>query len=85
LPPLFDRLEHWYRSAISRPTEVVARWETLSTYARGCRVYVESADEAIEGVTQGLAASGALKVRLQNGEVREVVSGEVRLRTVNRE
>jgi BirA family biotin operon repressor/biotin-[acetyl-CoA-carboxylase] ligase len=85
LSPLLGRLEHWYRIAVSHPEEVIARWEKLSTYAHGCPVYIETADDTIEGVTQGLAASGALKVRLENGEVRLVVSGEVKLRRRNRE
>lgn len=85
MSPLLDRLEHWYRRAISQPEDVIERWEQLSTYARGCPIYIETADETIEGVTQGLAASGALRVRLENGEVRVIVSGEVKLRRTERE
>jgi BirA family biotin operon repressor/biotin-[acetyl-CoA-carboxylase] ligase len=80
LYPLLRRLDTWYGRALSHPADVIARWEKLSTYARGCAVSVESAGEVIEGVTQGLSASGAIKVRLQNGELRQIVSGEVRLR-----
>jgi BirA family transcriptional regulator, biotin operon repressor / biotin---[acetyl-CoA-carboxylase] ligase len=83
LKPLLDRLDHWYRRAILRPDEIIARWEKLSTYALDCRVRIESADDALEGVTQGLARNGALRVRLENGEVREVLSGEVSLRQSN--
>jgi BirA family transcriptional regulator, biotin operon repressor / biotin---[acetyl-CoA-carboxylase] ligase len=80
LLPLLDRLEHWYRRATGRPEEVIARFEELSTYARGCRVCVETADDVLEGETQGLAAGGALRVRLKNGDVRQVVAGEIKLR-----
>jgi BirA family biotin operon repressor/biotin-[acetyl-CoA-carboxylase] ligase len=80
LNSLLDRLDHWYRKATSNPDEVIARWESLSTYARDCLVSVSSSDDSIEGVTQGLAANGALKIKLGDGEVREVVSGEVKLR-----
>lgn len=80
LSPLLDRLEQWYRKAITRSEEVIARWEKLSTYARGCRVSIESGDDIIGGVTQGLAASGALKIKMENGQLRQVVSGEVKLR-----
>jgi BirA family transcriptional regulator, biotin operon repressor / biotin---[acetyl-CoA-carboxylase] ligase len=85
LLPLLDRLEHWYRRATGHPEEVIARFEGLSTYARGCPVYVESAGSVLEGVTQGLAASGALMVRLENGDVRQVVAGEIKLRRRDRE
>ncbi|MFP5264274.1 MAG: biotin--[acetyl-CoA-carboxylase] ligase [Blastocatellia bacterium] len=80
LYPLLDRLDQWYRTAINCPAGVITRWEELSTYARGCPVRVESAGDIIEGVTEGLSAAGAIKVRLRNGEVREIVSGEVSLR-----
>ena len=85
LLPLLDRLDHWYRKATGHPEEVIARFEELSTYARGCRVCVEAADDVLEGVTQGLAASGALMVRLENGDVRHVVAGEIKLRRMGQE
>jgi BirA family biotin operon repressor/biotin-[acetyl-CoA-carboxylase] ligase len=85
LKPLFERLEYWYRKAIRYPERVIAQWEHLSTYARGCAVRIETTGEIIEGETQGLAASGALKIKLESGEAREVVSGEVRLRRKNAE
>jgi BirA family transcriptional regulator, biotin operon repressor / biotin---[acetyl-CoA-carboxylase] ligase len=85
LMPLLDRLEYWYRKAINHPAEVIAQWEHLSTYASGCAVRIETAGDVIEGETQGLAGSGALKIRLETGEVREVVSGEVKLRRKDRQ
>jgi BirA family biotin operon repressor/biotin-[acetyl-CoA-carboxylase] ligase len=84
LSPLLVRLDHWYAKAISRPADVISRWESLSTYARDCLVSVESSGDSIEGVTQGLAANGALKIRLGSGDVREIFSGEVKLRRASR-
>ena len=78
--PLLERLQRWYETAVSRPRLVSARWEALSSYARGCAVRVESSDWSIEGVTRGLTDTGALIVELAGGETREIVSGEVSLR-----
>lgn len=80
--PLLERLGAWYEIAVSEPAKVFARWEELSSYARGCAVRVESSDWSIEGITRGLTEAGALIVELANGEKREVFSGEVKLRSV---
>ena len=77
---LLKRLEHWCSAAITKHDLVIARWEELSSYARDCAVRIESADGSLEGVTRGLAPTGALMVELSNGETREIVSGEVSLR-----
>ena len=80
--PLLERLEYWYRTATTNPDRCIARWEELSSYARGCPVRIESIEGAIEGITDGLASSGALIVELANGEKREIVSGNVRIRAL---
>jgi BirA family transcriptional regulator, biotin operon repressor / biotin---[acetyl-CoA-carboxylase] ligase len=81
--PMFERLERWYRIVITHPDQVIERWEQLSSYARGRRVGVESPEGAIEGITRGLASRGALILEMDNGEIREVVSGEVTLRAIS--
>jgi len=80
---MLPRLEHWYAAAMSRPARVIGRWEELSASAHDCLVRVESSDGAVEGVTRGLTAIGALIVELANGERREIVSGEVKVRAVS--
>ena len=80
LNPLLERLEHWYRQATAQPSEVIARWEAMSSYAHNCVVRVESSDSIIEGITRGLTAKGALVIEMASGERREIVSGEVKLR-----
>jgi BirA family biotin operon repressor/biotin-[acetyl-CoA-carboxylase] ligase len=80
LDPLLDRIELWYRTALVRPEQVLARWEQLSSYAHGCPVRIISADEVILGTTCGLTASGALVVETLDGHKREITSGEVSLR-----
>jgi BirA family biotin operon repressor/biotin-[acetyl-CoA-carboxylase] ligase len=80
LKPLLDRLEYWYRRAVAQPSEVITRWEAMSSYARNCVVRVENSDSIIEGTTRGLTAKGALVIETDGGEMREIVSGEVKLR-----
>ena len=77
---LLDRLDYWYRQAIAEPQAVIARWKELSSYACGCPVRVEAPGGVIEGTTRGITETGALIVELGSGEMREIVSGEVRLR-----
>jgi len=80
LEQLLAHLDDWYRKATAEPALVIARWEELSSYARNCAVLVEAADGIIEGATRGLTPKGALRVELETGEMREIVSGEVKLR-----
>lgn len=80
---MLPRLEHWYAAAMSRPDQVIGRWEELSGSAHDCLVRVESPDGSVEGVTRGLTATGALIVELATGERREIVSGEVTVRALS--
>lgn len=58
-------------------------WTTRSSYASGKSVRVELGGEAIEGVTCGISDSGELHVRLHDGTVRVVQTGDVtRLRRI---
>jgi BirA family biotin operon repressor/biotin-[acetyl-CoA-carboxylase] ligase len=79
---MLPRIGDWYEAAMSRPDRVIERWEALSSSGRDCLVRVEFSEGAVEGVTRGLAVSGALIVELADGERREIASGEVRVRTV---
>ena len=79
---MLPKLNDWYHAAMSRPDQVIARWEELSSFGRDCSVRIESSEGAVEGVTRGLAATGALIVELSNGERREIVAGEVSVRAV---
>lgn len=80
---MLPRLEHWYEASQSRREGVIERWEQLSSSARDCLVRVESPDGVVEGLTRGLMPTGALIVELASGERREIVSGEIKVRTVN--
>jgi BirA family biotin operon repressor/biotin-[acetyl-CoA-carboxylase] ligase len=76
---LLPRLDLWYRKSLSRPQAVVARWEELSSYARGREVTIISNEGEIEGTTRGLTQRGSLMVEI-DGRMREFFSGEVTLR-----
>jgi BirA family transcriptional regulator, biotin operon repressor / biotin---[acetyl-CoA-carboxylase] ligase len=80
LQPLLRRLKEWYPACLSQPEKIVSRWQELSSFAKDCAVRIISSEMIIEGVTRGLAASGALLVELDDGEIREIVSGEVSVR-----
>ena len=79
---LLERVDRWYRVSMDDTKQLINRWEQLSSYARGRTVRGESLGNLVEGVTRGLSPAGALIVELDNGETREIVSGEVMLRKV---
>ena len=58
---------------------LLADYAANSSYAAGKRVRVEACGETFEGVTRGLAADGALRVELPDGEIRIVHAGDVTL------
>jgi biotin-(acetyl-CoA carboxylase) ligase len=61
-------------------SNVLARWQELSSYSKDCPVQVNAGDSSVQGVTRGLAESGALLLELPTGEIREISSGELSLR-----
>ena len=63
-------------SAHTAIAQIIRRFEEASSWARGRRVRVEE-DGGYEGVTEGLDASGFLRVRTASG-IRRVISGGVR-------
>jgi BirA family transcriptional regulator, biotin operon repressor / biotin---[acetyl-CoA-carboxylase] ligase len=79
--PLLDRADFWYRATVNEPELVLNRWEQLSSYAQGREVVITSSDESFEGTTRGLTSAGALVVEVDDGRRREVMAGEVSLRT----
>jgi BirA family biotin operon repressor/biotin-[acetyl-CoA-carboxylase] ligase len=76
-----DRTYAELRSGRTGPT--LRRWrETTDTLGRSVRV--EMPDGAIEGTALDLDEAGALLVRLEGGEIRRVVAGDLRLREPGR-
>ncbi len=56
---------------------VVARFEAVSSYARGRRVRVTNGTESYLGTTTGLAPEGLLQVTRDDGKVVTVIAGDV--------
>lgn len=56
---------------------IVEEWRRRSSYYSGKSVRVTLADDTIEGITDGLEANGALRVKLADGSVEIVQAGDV--------
>jgi BirA family biotin operon repressor/biotin-[acetyl-CoA-carboxylase] ligase len=79
LVSVLKQLEHYYnRLQEAGAQAIVARFEEVSSYARGRRVRVTEGAKVVEGVTDGLAAEGLLLVRRDDGQLEPILSGRVR-------
>lgn len=71
-------LEHGYRKLSSNQTAaILAEWCRRSSFQSGKQVSVEWGSQALQGITAGLTSEGALRVRLDDGTLREIASGEI--------
>lgn len=62
--------------------EIMRQWQKRSSYFSGKNVRVMLADSVVEGVTDGLAENGALRVKTADGNTTIVQAGDVeRLRS----
>jgi biotin-[acetyl-CoA-carboxylase] ligase BirA-like protein len=73
---LVDRLDTWYRRWTDTPGTVVSTWPARDAL-RGRPVRVAGGAVPVEGVADGVAPDGALRVRQANGRVHTVVAGDV--------
>ena len=58
-------------------TVVLEQWIERSSYASGKKVSVESGARRISGVTAGLGEDGTLRIRMENGQIETVMSGDL--------
>jgi BirA family biotin operon repressor/biotin-[acetyl-CoA-carboxylase] ligase len=56
---------------------VIERWVSSSSYAWGKSVRIDLGGREIRGVTAGLGETGVLQVRMADGRIEEVMSGDV--------
>ena len=56
---------------------VAARFEAVSSYAKGQRVRVTNGSESYAGMTAGLGPEGLLQVKRDDGEMVTVIAGDV--------
>ena len=59
------------------PGFVVERFQSVSNFAKGRRVRVETGEESYVGTTAGLSPEGLLLVARDNGQVTTVIAGDV--------
>jgi BirA family transcriptional regulator, biotin operon repressor / biotin---[acetyl-CoA-carboxylase] ligase len=59
------------------PAAVTAKFETVSSYARGKRVRVVNGSASFAGVSAGLSGEGLLQVQRDDGQLVTVISGDV--------
>ncbi|MEO6391186.1 MAG: biotin--[acetyl-CoA-carboxylase] ligase [Pyrinomonadaceae bacterium] len=57
--------------------QIVDAWSARSSFAYGKAVAVRTGHESFTGITQGLTEFGALRVRIETGEVRTLHSAEL--------
>jgi len=79
---LLVRLLHEFESDYNRflregVAAVVARFESVSSYARGKRVRVTNGTESYVGTTAGLGPEGLLQVERDGGQLMTVIAGDV--------
>jgi BirA family biotin operon repressor/biotin-[acetyl-CoA-carboxylase] ligase len=75
---LLERIADWYeRWKRDDGRAVIDRWQELSSYARKKKVVVTMGDGRVVGVTDGLSETGALRVITDEGELKNILAGEV--------
>jgi BirA family biotin operon repressor/biotin-[acetyl-CoA-carboxylase] ligase len=75
---LLEKIAQWYEIwRRDEPASIIDRWSRLSTYARGQRIAVTIGKELLTGVTDGLTETGALRLIVDSGDVRTILTGAV--------
>jgi BirA family biotin operon repressor/biotin-[acetyl-CoA-carboxylase] ligase len=78
LATLLKELEKHYQSLLREGTQGIAmRWMAASTYANGKQVRVLTGKDEYQGITSGLDARGALRVRRSDGREELLIAGEI--------
>jgi len=75
---LLIHFENIYLESQKKGTEwIVQQWVDQSSFSVGREVAVDLGDRQIEGTTSGLGKNGTLRVRLRDGEIQEVMTGDI--------
>jgi BirA family transcriptional regulator, biotin operon repressor / biotin---[acetyl-CoA-carboxylase] ligase len=78
LAELLREAERYYLMLLREGNAAIVReWSEASSYAQGKRVRVKAGERDYTGVTTGLDASGALKIRRDDGRQELLVAGEI--------
>lgn len=75
---LLRHLETYYNQFLAEgPAPIVARFNDVSSWARGKRVRISMANDVFTGTTEGLEPNGLLRVRRDDGRLEIIMSGDV--------
>jgi BirA family transcriptional regulator, biotin operon repressor / biotin---[acetyl-CoA-carboxylase] ligase len=78
LAELLRDVERYYHMLLKEGNaSIVREWSAASSYAEGKRVRVKAGGCEYSGVTTGLDASGALKIKRDDGRQELLVAGEI--------
>jgi BirA family transcriptional regulator, biotin operon repressor / biotin---[acetyl-CoA-carboxylase] ligase len=78
LAELLRDVERYYHMLLKEGNAAIVReWSAASSYANGKRVRVKAGECEYSGATAGMDASGALKIRRDNGRQELLVAGEI--------
>ena len=78
LAELLRSVERYYHMLLKEGHAAIVReWSAASSYAEGKQVHVKAGGNDYSGVTSGLDASGALKIRREDGRQELLVAGEI--------
>lgn len=75
---LLKNLEDLYLEFQEKGREVILKqWMQRSSFSHGKEVSVEVSDRQVHGTTLGLGGDGALRVKLGDGQIEEIMTGDV--------
>jgi BirA family biotin operon repressor/biotin-[acetyl-CoA-carboxylase] ligase len=75
---LLRKLESYYNRFLEDgPAPIVARFNEVSSFARGKRVRISTPWESYIGLTDGLEPHGLLRVQRDDNRMEAVISGDV--------
>jgi BirA family biotin operon repressor/biotin-[acetyl-CoA-carboxylase] ligase len=75
---LLVHFENLYFESQKKGTDwIVQQWMEHSSFSQDREVAVDLGDRQIEGTTCGLGKNGTLRVRLRDGEIHEIMTGDI--------
>jgi BirA family biotin operon repressor/biotin-[acetyl-CoA-carboxylase] ligase len=76
---LLEKMEHYYLMLLrGKSNAVLKEWKSLCSFL-GSKVEVTTLKEKIEGIATDIDENGALIIKLQDGTLRKILSGDVSL------
>lgn len=73
---LLNEINKWYAELINNRKIIINKWKELSSTI-GKKVKIATAQETIEGIAEDIDEKGMLILRLQTGEQKKIISGDL--------